>query len=110
VESPQIVCPASFSRNNDAGQCSAVVTYVAPVGTDNCQPQTSLASGLGSGGNFTVGAHNETYTVVDQVSFSNSCTFTILLWTTKLLVSSVPATCPFCQPTVFALPTQHMGR
>jgi len=77
VESPQIVCPASFSRNNDAGQCSAVVTYVAPVGTDNCQPQTSLASGLGSGGNFTVGAHNETYTVVDQVSFSNSCTFTI---------------------------------
>jgi len=34
----------------------------------------------------------------------------LLLWTTKLLVSSVPAMCPFCQPTVFALPTQRMGR
>ena len=33
---PTIVCPSDITQNVDSGLATAVVTYVAPVGTDNC--------------------------------------------------------------------------
>src|SRR5207237_1000659 len=33
---PVISCPTNIVANVDEGLCSAVVTYTAPVGTDNC--------------------------------------------------------------------------
>ena len=36
TEDPAITCPADITTSNDTGDCSAVVTYTAPVGTDNC--------------------------------------------------------------------------
>ncbi|MCB0628001.1 MAG: HYR domain-containing protein, partial [Saprospiraceae bacterium] len=66
AEDPTIVCPADITVGNDAGQCSAVVSYTAPTGTDNCPgATTALSSGLGSGGTFPVGTSVETYTVTD---------------------------------------------
>ena len=56
AEPPTITCPANISVNNDAGQCSAVVTYTAPVGTDNCSGATTVqTTGLASGSAFPVG-------------------------------------------------------
>lgn len=36
TEDPQITCPANIVEDSDPGICSALVTYTAPVGTDNC--------------------------------------------------------------------------
>ena len=53
---PTINCPANIARNNDAGQCSAVVSYTAPTGADNCSGATTAqTAGLGSGSAFPVG-------------------------------------------------------
>ncbi len=38
IEEPTLVCPANITVSNDAGLCSAVVTYTPPVGVDNCEP------------------------------------------------------------------------
>ncbi|MGE0636859.1 MAG: HYR domain-containing protein, partial [Bacteroidia bacterium] len=38
TEEPSLVCPANVSVPNDAGLCTANVTYTAPVGVDNCEP------------------------------------------------------------------------
>ncbi|MCB0565558.1 MAG: HYR domain-containing protein, partial [Phaeodactylibacter sp.] len=38
---PTINCPANIARNNDPGQCSAVVSYNAPTGMDNCPHQST---------------------------------------------------------------------
>lgn len=38
TEDPKLVCPANIVQDNDAGLCSAVVNYTAPVGIDNCEP------------------------------------------------------------------------
>src|SRR5207248_3493731 len=40
TESPTISCPANITRNNDPGICGAMVTYTAPVGSDNCPGAT----------------------------------------------------------------------
>ncbi|GIV30933.1 MAG: hypothetical protein KatS3mg029_0284 [Saprospiraceae bacterium] len=77
-EDPAISCPGNISQTNDAGQCSAVVNYNAPSGTDNCTGQTTaLTAGLGNGGTFPVGTTTETYTVTDGAGNTASCSFTV---------------------------------
>ena len=39
---PVITTPSSVSVNNDAGMCGAVVNYLAPSATDNCQVLSSM--------------------------------------------------------------------
>ena len=41
TQNPSISCPANITVNNDPGVCGAVVTYTAPVGTDNCTGATT---------------------------------------------------------------------
>ncbi|MEM7035868.1 MAG: HYR domain-containing protein, partial [Bacteroidota bacterium] len=78
AEVPSITCPANITVNNDPGQCSAVVTYTAPSGTDNCPgATTALTSGLGSGGTFPQGTSSESYTVTDAAGNTASCNFTV---------------------------------
>ena len=36
TENPDLACPADMTVSNDAGDCSAVVNYSVPLGTDNC--------------------------------------------------------------------------
>lgn len=38
TEEPSLVCPTDILVSNDAGLCTANVTYTAPVGVDNCEP------------------------------------------------------------------------
>ncbi|MGB1669915.1 MAG: HYR domain-containing protein, partial [Flavobacteriales bacterium] len=56
--------PADISVNNDTGNCSAVVTWDAPTGNDNCGI-ASLTSDHDSGDTFPVGTTTVTYTATD---------------------------------------------
>src|SRR5512145_1686897 len=63
---PTITCPANITVPNAAGTCSAVVNYVAPVGTDNCPGATTTQiAGLASGSTFPVGVTTNTFQVTD---------------------------------------------
>src|SRR5204863_10127967 len=44
-EPPVISCPSNIVANVDASLCSAVVTYTAPVGTDNCAGAVTTQTG-----------------------------------------------------------------
>ncbi|MBK9630428.1 MAG: HYR domain-containing protein [Saprospiraceae bacterium] len=75
---PQITCPSNIVVNADAGQCSAVVTYTAPVGTDNCpSPMTIQTTGLASGAAFPVGITTNTFKVTDASMNMATCSFTV---------------------------------
>jgi len=54
---PTITCPTNITVNNDPGNCSAVVNYTAPVGTDPCSTGGSITFNYtGSIVNWTVPA------------------------------------------------------
>ncbi|HBC05843.1 MAG TPA: hypothetical protein DC015_17020, partial [Aequorivita sp.] len=56
TEAPAITCPGNIIQSNDPGVCGAVITYTAPVGTDNCSGSTTIqTAGLASGSTFPVG-------------------------------------------------------
>ncbi len=75
---PMISCPSPITMDNDAGLCSAVVTYTAPTGTDNCAgPSTALTAGQASGTAFPVGTTTNTYTVTDACGNTASCSFDV---------------------------------
>lgn len=78
-QAPTITCPEAIAVDSDADLCSAVVTYVAPVGQDNAAGAvTTLDAGsLGSGGVFSVGEQTETWTVTDATGATASCSFTV---------------------------------
>jgi len=77
---PAINCPSSQSLNTSLNQCTAVATWTAPVGTDNCPGQTTAktdASGLSSGSAFPKGVTTIQYRVTDAANLSSNCSFTI---------------------------------
>ena len=75
---PVINCPANISVNNTPGTCGAAVTYVAPVGTDNCSGATTAQiAGLASGATFPVGITTNTFKVTDAAGLETSCSFTV---------------------------------
>jgi hypothetical protein len=91
TEAPTITAPANITVSNDAGMCSAVVTYTAPVGTDNCSgATTTLTSGIGSGGTFPTGTTTETYTVTDGAGNTATCSFTVTVNDDELPVITCP--------------------
>ncbi len=75
---PAISCPANITVNAAAGSCDKVVTYNAPVGTDNCSGvATSRTAGLASGSTFPIGVNTVTHTATDAAGNTTSCSFTI---------------------------------
>ncbi|MBK8643244.1 MAG: HYR domain-containing protein [Saprospiraceae bacterium] len=92
TELPLITCPSNISVPNDLNQCSAVVTYTAPVGTDNCPgPNTVQTAGLASGAAFPVGVTTNTFKVTDASGNTATCSFTVTVNDTQLPVISCPA-------------------
>jgi uncharacterized repeat protein (TIGR01451 family) len=97
-ELPSIACPSDIIADNDPGQCDALVTYTAPVGTDNCAgASTSQTAGLGSGAFFPVGVTTETFEVTDGSGNTAQCSFTIT-------VNDID------RPAVDCLPVRHHRR
>ncbi|MBK9641385.1 MAG: HYR domain-containing protein [Saprospiraceae bacterium] len=92
TELPLITCPSNISVPNDMNLCSAVVTYTAPVGTDNCPgPNTVQTAGLASGAAFPVGVTTNTFKVTDASGNMATCSFTVTVSDTQLPVISCPA-------------------
>ncbi|WP_026837735.1 HYR domain-containing protein [Gillisia sp. JM1] len=92
TEAPAITCPAPITQSNDAGVCGAVVTYTAPVGTDNCSGSTTTqTAGLASGSTFPVGTTTNTFTVTDASGNSTSCSFTVTVNDTEAPVLTCPS-------------------
>src|SRR5216117_3226260 len=77
-ENPTITCPANITHDTDAGQCTAVVTYSAPVGSDNCAGQATMqTAGLPSGSAFPKGTTVNTFLVTDASGNTASCSFSV---------------------------------
>ncbi|NOT38730.1 MAG: HYR domain-containing protein [Saprospiraceae bacterium] len=92
TELPVITCPANITNNNDVGVCSAVATYVAPVGADNCTGQSTVRTiGLASGTAFPVGVTTNTFTVTDASGNTKTCSFTVIVTDNELPAISCPA-------------------
>lgn len=88
---PTITCPANITQDNDAGVCSAVVTFATPSGADNCAGQTvTVSTGLPSGSSFPVGMTNQELAVTDASGNTASCGFSI----TVSDVEAPALTCP----------------
>jgi hypothetical protein len=77
---PSIVCPGNVLANSTAGQCSAVATFIAPVGTDNCPGVVTIqTTGLASGATFPVGTTTNTFRATDAAGNTVSCAFTVTI-------------------------------
>ena len=68
--------PGDLTANNDAGACSAAVTWDAPSSADNCGV-TSFTSSHSSGSSFAVGTTTVTYTAQDAAGNTTTASFTI---------------------------------
>ncbi|MBB3838374.1 hypothetical protein FHS57_002379 [Runella defluvii] len=93
AEAPKITCPANITVNNTTGQCGAVVTYTAPVGTDNCSGAvTTQIAGLASGATFPVGVTTNTFRVTDANNQTAECSFTVTVVDNEPPTVTCPAT------------------
>jgi hypothetical protein len=102
-EFPAISCPAAISVSATAGSCGAVVTYSAPVGTDNCAGETTLqTAGLASGSTFPLGITTNTFQVTDASGNVASCSFNVTVTDAEdptiacpsdIAVNNTPASC-----------------
>lgn len=72
---PTVTCPANIIQNNDAGLCSAVVTFQPVIG-DNCGIASSGCS-PSSGSIFPVGTTTVTCSAADAAHNQTSCSFTV---------------------------------
>lgn len=82
-------CPNNILVVNDPGECGAVVSWNAPIVTDNCGVNT-VTSTHSPGSTFPVGVTNVVYTATDDNGNSSTCTFSV----TVLDDESPVVTCP----------------
>lgn len=88
---PTINCPENITKDNDPGECGAIVNYTAPAGIDNCgDATTELIDGLASGSLFPVGTTTVTYQVTDFSGNQTSCSFDVTVNDTELPVFDCP--------------------
>ncbi|MCH1581625.1 MAG: HYR domain-containing protein, partial [Flavobacteriales bacterium] len=74
--------PADISTGNDAGNCSAAVTWTAPTATDNCVLD-SFTSSANPGDSFPVGSTLVSYTASDLNGNTTTATFTVTITDTE---------------------------
>ena len=87
---PVVTCPANITVSNTAGQCGAIVTWAAPIATDNC-PGVTVTSSPASGSFFPVGTTTVTVTARDASNNVKTCTFTVTVNDTQLPTITCPA-------------------
>ncbi|MCK7591835.1 HYR domain-containing protein, partial [Subsaxibacter sp. CAU 1640] len=68
-------CPVNISVANDAGNCSAAVSWTPPTASDNCSQ--TLTSSHSPGDTFALGTTTVTYTSTDAAGNIDSCSFDI---------------------------------
>lgn len=77
VTAPNISCPGDIEVDRDSGLCTAVVSFVEPVGTDACGVTTVQTAGLGPGAAFGLGSTSVEYTATDASGNVASCSFVV---------------------------------
>jgi hypothetical protein len=78
VLAPSITCPANIIRSTDLNLCSAVVTYPAPIYSDNCSGGGAVhINGGTSGSTFPKGISTVNWQATDGVGLTKTCSFTI---------------------------------
>jgi uncharacterized repeat protein (TIGR01451 family) len=86
---PELNCPADITTEPTCPS-GAIVTYAAPVGTDNCSGVTTeLTAGLASGSVFPIGTTTVTYTATDGNGQTASCSFTVTVLTPQQVVQNL---------------------
>jgi uncharacterized repeat protein (TIGR01451 family) len=112
-ENPTISCPSNITKDNDPGECGAVVTYTTPVGQDNCPGATTAqTAGLPSGSQFPVGTTTNTFEVTDASGNKTSCSFTVTVNDAENPVISCPSSQtlePTCPSGAVATWTEPVG-
>ncbi|MDD3604878.1 MAG: HYR domain-containing protein, partial [Kiritimatiellae bacterium] len=71
-------CPADIATTNDPGNCSAVVTWIAPTADDNCGVD-SFTNSHSSGDTFNVGTTRVYYVAADAAGNSTTCSFNVVV-------------------------------
>jgi hypothetical protein len=82
---PTITCQANIIADFDAAVNGAVVTYTAPVGTDNCASTTAQIAGLPSGSTFPTGTTTNTFRVTDASGNTAECSFKVTVAVTSII-------------------------
>jgi hypothetical protein len=82
---PLITCSANIIADFDPAVNGAVVTYVTPVGTDNCSATTTQIAGLPSGATFPVGTTTNTFKVTDGAGNTAQCSFNVTVAITSVI-------------------------
>ena len=96
-QTPVIAQMADINANNDAGNCSAIVTWTDPAVTENCT--NTLTSDIASGTAFDVGVTTVTYTAEDVAGNSATMSFDVTVTDTQdPTISGLPTT-PITQGT-----------
>jgi len=74
-----ILCPCDITTCNDAGVCTAVVSWKEPEAWDNCDgcEVTSFDSTHSPGDSFPVGTTTVTYTATDAAGNTAACSFDV---------------------------------
>ncbi|HMI31527.1 MAG TPA: HYR domain-containing protein, partial [Candidatus Limnocylindrales bacterium] len=91
TEKPALSAHANISVNNDAGLCSALVSFSPPTATDNCPGVGLVSSSPASGSVFPVGTTTVTSTVTDAHGNTQTSTFTVTVNDTEKPVLSAHA-------------------
>ncbi|UZH55706.1 HYR domain-containing protein [Salinimicrobium tongyeongense] len=76
---PEITCTNDIFETVVAGGTTAVVTYDAPVASDNCSYTVEQTAGLASGSEFPLGTTTNTFVVTDAAGNTASCSFDVVI-------------------------------
>jgi hypothetical protein len=88
---PVIVCVANITHNTDPNICGAVITFNAPVATDNCAVQSTVqTAGLPSGSVFPLGVTTNTFVVTDASGNTATCSFNVTIHDAQGPVMTAP--------------------
>lgn len=75
-----IVCPGNITASTNAGVCTAVVNYPAPIVSGNNCSSITQTEGMTSGSVFPVGSTTNTFQIVDNdTGESISCSFVVIV-------------------------------
>ncbi len=107
TQNPSITCPANITVGTDAGVCTAVVNYPAPMASDNCPlPPGAVVCTPSSGTAFPKGTTTVNCTITDGAGLTANCSFTVTVndVTPPVITCpapiTVPATTGQCQAVV----------
>ncbi|HEY5747584.1 MAG TPA: HYR domain-containing protein, partial [Chryseolinea sp.] len=96
-------CPTNIAVTTNPMTCDAVVNWVPPTVTDNCDASPVVTKTNDPGNTFTLGVHNVTYEATDAAGNKETCSFTVTVTDatkpvfancpTNIAVTTNPMTC-----------------